>query len=447
MVVDPKIRRRTRSIPGLSGKSTAQRYFLSEVKDGLEVVGPFSLNGTQITESEGHPWNNRDKAGFQGDIGGAFFTRKSFVRDSLEWIDRKVKWRAGWGTDYFTVTRYPVTCFPSNWPAVPSSTTFPPHYSSSDSELQAKGTTAISRCKPTNSVANLSVAIGELAKDGLPSIPILNFAKERFHPNRRKRDPQSSSDGTSRPSKKAADEFLNYQFGISPLVQDITKFVKGVSELDRIIKQFERDAGKLVRRRYYFPKKIVRESETLIQSGQRTFWGSVATTGNEPLIFDFPGAKCYRTRVIETDTWFSGAFTYVLPTGIDSREKISEFALRADRLGLELTPETIWNLAPWSWAIDWVSNTGDYLSNVSAATKYGLLLRYGYIMETVTVTDTYQLKDTVINGKPVVLPPSALVTLTKRRLKATPFGFGVNLDTLSGMQSSILVALGLSKRR
>jgi hypothetical protein len=108
-------------------------------------------------------------------------------------------------------------------------------------------------------------------------------------------------------------------------------------------------------------------------------------------------------------------------------------------LGLDITPDTLWNLAPWSWAADWFSNIGDITSNMSSF-QQGLVMRYGYQMEHTIVSDTYSSVDKSLRTHPLTF-----VVETKQRVKANPFGFGVTWEGLSPFQLSIAGALGLSK--
>jgi len=128
---------------------------------------------------------------------------------------------------------------------------------------------------------------------------------------------------------------------------------------------------------------------------------------------------------------------------------MDRYALEAEKLfGLSLSPDTLWQLAPWSWAVDWFANTGDVLHNVSAYANQGLILRYGYIMEHTVVRDTYSCGNPVTNGlwngRPIA--PITFVTETKVRRRANPFGFGVSWNALSPFQTSIVAALGISRR-
>jgi hypothetical protein len=127
---------------------------------------------------------------------------------------------------------------------------------------------------------------------------------------------------------------------------------------------------------------------------------------------------------------------------------MTRYAREADKLfGTDITPEVLWELTPWSWAIDWFTNAGDVLSNVSDYVKYGLILKYGYIMETTMVKDTYTYVSygDGTSTYPVDVPPLIMTSTVKKRRKANPFGFGVAWDGLSPFQLAIAGALGLSK--
>jgi len=134
-----------------------------------------------------------------------------------------------------------------------------------------------------------------------------------------------------------------------------------------------------------------------------------------------------------------------IPTGYSARSAMARHALEADKLlGLAPTPDVVWNLAPWSWAIDWFSNTGDVLSTVSDYIVDGLVMRYGYIMEHTIVKDTYT-HVSVGGSTPTGLhvAPLTFVTETKIRRRANPFGFGLTFDGLTLRQKAIAAALGI----
>jgi hypothetical protein len=206
------------------------------------------------------------------------------------------------------------------------------------------------------------------------------------------------------------------------------------------VRQFDRDSGKVVRRAYNFPIEVT-DSQ-------------VATGSNGTYMVPFnsdtkkaTSAPWEVSRRVVQKKWFSGAFTYRVPLGNDSLSVLGRHASHAKKLlGISLTPDTLWNLAPWSWATDWFANTGDVLSNISDCVTDGLVMHYGYMMVHTIVTDTYMPVGTdLIDGSSSSV--FSVVTETKQRRAANPFGFGISWDALSAFQLSIAGALGLSRVR
>jgi hypothetical protein len=125
---------------------------------------------------------------------------------------------------------------------------------------------------------------------------------------------------------------------------------------------------------------------------------------------------------------------------------MSDYAILAQQLGLNPTPDVLWQVTPWTWAVDWFSNAGDVISNWSAFHIDGLVMRWGYQMEHSIIRDTYSLvgaRDVSGDAQPV--SDVTFITETKVRVKATPYGFGIDLGGLSPFRLSILAALGLSR--
>jgi len=389
------------------------------------------LGGTQVTVSEGHPISRLRKGGLE-DIGGPFESTRQWcdVRGSRTHFTDK--WKQPFGAltqvlsyDGVMIPRIALSAPDSEGRKFPS---FPPSARSSNDALDEFGATAIARCKPTNPPVDAAQALGELWREGLPHLIGSASWKAR-----------------SDIVRSASEDYLNVQFGWRPLISDISDFTNTVTQFDTVLAQYERDAGGVVRRRYEFP--IERSSDTWEENLSPTL-PALAWPAN---LFQPDTAGAGKVTVVEETTirrWFSGAFTYYLPTGYDSRDKISRLRLMADRLGIQATPDTVWELTPWSWAVDWFSNAGDVISNISDFGTGGLVMRYGYMMEHSIKERTYtQPKSGYrVKGIPQVAGPLTLVTETKVRRPANPFGFGVTWEGLSTFQASILAALGITRR-
>jgi hypothetical protein len=148
------------------------------------------------------------------------------------------------------------------------------------------------------------------------------------------------------------------------------------------------------------------------------------------------------TRKTTLKRWFEGCFTYYLPKSGFARD----WALTNHMVGLDITPEVMWELTPWSWAADWVVNTGVLAKNASAFSTDGLVMPYAYMMEHKTSSVSYQLSNFGYKsypGKQVLR--QTFVSEVKSRRTATPFGFGLSFEELTPRQVAILTALGMSR--
>jgi len=392
------------------------------------------LSGSQITASENHPeWLN---AAYRrrhplADIGGEFSSFKRYA-----WVEGNTSPRELVGiepSDFFQVNhaRYIGPILPCS----PSLCEFPAFANSSDAELRALGTTAIARCSPSNPSADLSTFLGELSGEGLPRIVGGSLKSLR-----------SMSPAMRR--KALADEHLNFQFGWLPFVNDVRQLAHSISHANGIISQYLRDSGKVVRRRYGFPAKVTTESSVYLDKLDP--W--IAADASPLRRWDLPASgKVYRSKTTTKLQYFSGAFTYYLPPSseIPTTDSVARKIILAKKLvGARATPGAVWNLAPWSWAVDWFSNVGDLTKNLDNWIIDNQVLVYGYIMEH-TLSEyvyTYAGPDRFRSG-PVYPPNVHMVSETRRRLKATPYGFGLKWGGLTALQQSILVALGISRWR
>lgn len=298
-------------------------------------------------------------------------------------------------------------------------------------ELFALGGTAISRTLPTNPVGDAATFLGEL-REGLPHL----IGESLVRPTAKR----------ALKAQKAGHEYLNVEFGWKPLISDIRKFANGVKKHDQIVSQLSRDSGRNVRRRYEFPEQ---QTSYNVQWNDNWALGTAEGGAFVTYLYAGPGTH-YETFESSKKTWFSGCYTYHLP---DYNEVfgVKRFLAEADKLyGVKLTPEVLWNLAPWSWAADWFANTGDVLNNLSQFSQNDIAMRYGYIMQevktSVRVTSVQPLKEW--SGRVVEHHSTRTYTYTSKvRYPASPFGFGLAFSDFTPRQLAITAALGLSRAR
>jgi hypothetical protein len=282
--------------------------------------------------------------------------------------------------------------------------------------IKGNGTTAIARTTPTSPVFNSGVAIGETMRDGLPSVAGVHLWKERTEFYR-----------------SLGSEYLNHTFGWLPFIADIRNFMYAVKNHTKIITDLVDGSGKKTRVSYKFePSK----TDILINKNC-----NVATVGGG-LWATSPGFIQGRTG---KRTWFSGCFTYYVPLPDSTRNSMQAWLADANRLlGARLTPDLLWSMAPWTWALDWFSNTGDLIQNFSSFGQDSLVLQYGYVMN-----HWYQKYEIVIPANPSKghgFCKRRVVSEESYRFPSNPyFGFGA-LGTLSARQAAIVAALGLTLR-
>jgi hypothetical protein len=411
-------RTRQRSVPHEGGSITGESWTSFQGYPGRysESSGTLTADGTQVTESEGNQVSLLGKT--DADVGSNFKTVKSTVESH------------GQQADCDSVSTFPGFHYRGRALAVsPSPTYFAPDLSSSEAEMMALGSTAISRCSPVDSHAELLTALAEAAREGMPSLP----GSQQW-------------ESKTRIARGAGSEYLNAQFGWVPLVSEVNNLATSVRKSEKILRQFERDNGRNVRRTYDFP---LEESTEVILDEEANNLGVPTTPSYLPSqLFDGyqVSGRLVLERTIKRKRWFAGCFVYHVPTGADRLSSVHRAVAEYDLLyGVAPTPDVLWNLTPWSWAMDWFGNVGDVINNVSNRMLYGQVLRYGYMMETTTVMDKYTRYTPHFRGGAVFT--TSFKTETKQRVKASPFGFGLTWDGFDAYQLSILAALGITRGR
>lgn len=302
-----------------------------------------------------------------------------------------------------------------------------------ESSLNSLGATAISQCAPTNPTAQLSTTIAEVMREGIPSLPGIQSWKKR-----------------TEAAKAAGSEYLNAQFGWNPLVSEVHNVVNAARNHRDIMQNYRHNEGRNVHRRFDFPLEVQRWEEETTPS-----YAMLGITGNSGFAAGGTAARRTVSCVKETRRWFEGCFTYGGPGRADNFSRHLGFGSEADAVyGLTLSPDVLWNLTPWSWAVDWFSNAGDVIHNVTNFALAGLVMRYGYMMSESTTTYSTNYHDQFLRKRfaPGKYGPvncggcsRGFKTITKSRCPANPFGFGVGWEGLSPTQLAITAALGITR--
>ncbi len=307
-----------------------------------------------------------------------------------------------------------------------------PNISLSLSEREAMGRYAISATAPTSPEAGLAQILGEL-REKLPQA--VGFAHTK---------------GASVP-KKGSEEYLNFQFGLQPTANDLAEMAYAVTQFHKTVKQFRKSSDLPVRRSLKFATRtgstdtvVTPSNGGILQMPRSTTYTNFKNSVGSASTSDVTKSTSY-----SIDSWFSGAFSYHLAEANDFLGKLESYEQLANHLlGTRITPELVWELTPWSWLIDWVSDAGVFFKNISLLTNDSLVLRYGYLMSHSKSHAMIRAKMNYRTGISGNFPTHLHYTSTvekKTRIRSTPYGFGLDTSGFSAGKWAILGALGLTK--
>jgi hypothetical protein len=309
---------------------------------------------------------------------------------------------------------------------------FEPNSDSIKNLMIAHGNRAVSELAPTAPAADLAVMVSELSK--LPTVPGLALFKE-FSP------------------RKAGGEYLNVEFGIKPLIRDIQKLASSVTQSRKLVEQYRRDADRVVRRKGV----LVDGNVVTSTSTEKTITASVPQRGRSPFssstsfgLSEFMSTSVKGIEILrkEEDVWFSGAFSYFLEETDSLLGRLLHYEQLANKLlGSRLSPSAVWELTPWSWLIDWFVDIGNFVARVDRLSSDSLVLRYGYVMRRVYLERSFVPTQRIVTFDGATVPAwiPSICSLGIRRVRSTPYGFGLDVVDFTPQRWAILAALGLTK--
>jgi hypothetical protein len=237
------------------------------------------------------------------------------------------------------------------------------------------------------------------------------------------------------------DYYLALQFGWKPLLSDICSFVLTHMNAQKRLEQLIRDEGRPVQREINLEDSFYQNSRNS-GSGMYLY----------PLLVGYfyqDSGKFTYTDGTYVKRWAKARFRYWLPEG--PRNVAWTNSMKDKIFGFKPTPQVVYRAIPWTWLIDWFSNVGDMISNLETSLVDRLAADYFYVMETIENRSELTASATVFQ-EGTLNPFSVSATGTahrgwKTRLPGDPFGWGTSQSSLSGVQLSILGALGLSRLR
>lgn len=167
-------------------------------------------------------------------------------------------------------------------------------------------------------------------------------------------------------SRDVADQYLGYQFGIAPLIDDIKKIVQKFKSANAAVLDFLENENK--RMTLHFEKKLEPTAfqpsswfeptpiEVLLYhtnpSGDWYFARDIIPVG-----FTLHGE--YRREVTDLEYHATMDFSYHLP---DYSPAIKAFLASLDHWGVNFSISDVWEAIPFSFIVDWFFDVGSFLA-------------------------------------------------------------------------------------
>lgn len=340
--------------------------------------------------------------------------------------------------------------------AIPAQYSLPvvPSYSSLASEASAYYATGYAKARPGQAQASMGQFLAELRD--LPQVPLRGSLKGYNRLVHKYGGNPHSLPNVLKAQLGAfrglGSEYLNLVFGWEPFVRDLRQMYNLYKTMDKQLAQLVRDNGRSIRRR------ATVKSDSSSDSAQGTYPYPFYYAYGAPPSLWFKGTSTVVASVRTHErVWFSGNFRYYIPDiGSSAWTRRAKMAL----FGANPSPELLWEILPWSWLIDWFSNVGDVMSNMSENAAENLVCNYSYIMRSWTRTVTASCY-TECEEKAPDLNPNRFSSEWKRKVHTfisestieyktrvgggNPYGLNVSLPSLNSKQLGILAALGISR--
>jgi hypothetical protein len=250
----------------------------------------------------------------------------------------------------------------------------------------------------------------------------------------------------------SANEYLNYEFGWRPFVDDFRNFYKLSKSLDTMIAKLVLENNTNIRRRANFGTTTKVEE---IATWHKSSWNFPVFNCGGADGFPAASGKTHITATITTttDTWFVAGYRYFIP---DTQSWLWFGKAVSVLFGVYPSPELLYNITPWTWLADWWVDLGSFYSYLSPTAVENLVTRYAFTMRKVRTVEEWTASTTLNasdypnlkwKGDHAVLR-SLHTKVTKQRGSGwSPFGaFLSPLSTsLTPKQIGILAALGISR--
>lgn len=325
-----------------------------------------------------------------------------------------------------------------------------------ESGLTELGQRGYLQALPNRTQVELGTALAEIAVNPAQALTIPGSAIARrwaSQPTRSRRQVVSEARrrhkrlrGLSKEdASAAASDYLAYIFGAAPNIQVMDELADQLTRSRRIAEAVSRQGWRRMRRR-----RVIRSVSDTASITQHGSWLHRAT-GNS-WMFTGPLTK---TTTVSQDVWWSGSFRMPTTDTDTWLDQCSDFFERLDLIaGLGVDIKMAWDLIPFSFVVDWFSNTGSYIENREVIRDYNIVCEYGYVMcHTRTLhhgsfsgfVEKYPKNSTTRSffGTSGASCSYTKLIETKQRAACSSYGFRTDFSALNPYQWSALTALGI----
>lgn len=243
--------------------------------------------------------------------------------------------------------------------------------------------------------------------------------------------------------KKAADHFLNHEFGWLPFLSDLGKFKSAFDNTAAYMSRMRNGNGKWK----VYRRTLVDDSEwTIIHEGDE--W--VVNPENNFMTSHLCGGQPPILRVLEkrqTLITSSGAFKWYKPehdvTSAGYEGPLAELNRQMTMYGARISPSNVWRSTPWTWLVDWGLNVGQNVDRITEYLQDGVECKYLYVMAHDIRTLRFEQTLPMPNG-PLSLTYDRVIEIKQRQSISNPFGLGPQ-GNFGPLRLAILAALGVSR--
>lgn len=292
-------------------------------------------------------------------------------------------------------------------------------------DLMAYSATGVAHSLPSVPPISLFSFFGEAAA-GLPKIPGVSFLRKDVS-DLIKRERRADAGQSEFTWGDPSHEFLNWVFGWAPTFSDIENILFVAQNYGLVRDRMVKLAGKVTRR------------HRVVLDINEPGWFEERRLPYPPVLNSEYG-QVHADTVFRRKIWVDSGFSFSpLLNLLD--QKMAEVVQMMDTWGVIPNPANIWELIPFSWLVDWFSNVGDVLTNLSYMNHNGLRLLYSYVMAETEVYGHYTWKGKINGGEHEIT--SKVHAIVKQRFASNPYWVGTPPADLGPMKIAILAAIGV----